>query len=97
MVVVLGVLSNIENMEILKAFKYRMYPNKTQKVFLEKQFGSARFVFNYFLRRCIDCYVQNKKGLNYNDTTKELALLKKQPEYIQQRQVSKKNKGSAKQ
>ena len=56
MVVILRVLSNIESIEILKAFKYRMYPNKTQKIFLEKQY--------------------------YNDTTKELVLLKKQPEYI---------------
>jgi putative transposase len=69
-------------MEILKAFKYRIYPNQSQKALLEKQFGAVRFVYNYFLDRCMKHYAETKKGLSYNETTKELALLKKKSEYI---------------
>ena len=29
-----------------KAFKYRIYPNKEQEVFLSKTFGCVRFVWN---------------------------------------------------
>lgn len=68
-------------METIKAFKYRIYPNKEQKIALEKQFGTVRFVFNHFLRRRIDYFAQVSKGLTYHDTAKELTLLKKQAEY----------------
>jgi len=32
---------------ILKAFKFRLYPNKTQEVLLNKTFGCVRFVWNH--------------------------------------------------
>ena len=34
---------------MLKAFKYRIYPTKTQIQLIEKHFGSTRFLYNYFL------------------------------------------------
>jgi putative transposase len=34
-------------MTILKAFKYRIYPNKTQQVLLHKTFGCVRVVWNH--------------------------------------------------
>lgn len=30
-------------------YRYRIYPNKEQKVLLEKHFGSCRFVYNKLL------------------------------------------------
>ncbi|MEE9312344.1 MAG: helix-turn-helix domain-containing protein, partial [Planctomycetota bacterium] len=35
-------------MKIYKAFKFRLYPNKKQQRSLGEQFGSCRWVWNYF-------------------------------------------------
>ena len=34
---------------MLKAYKYRIYPNNEQKVQIEKTFGCCRFVYNQTL------------------------------------------------
>ena len=34
---------------MLKAYKYRIYPNNEQKVQIEKTFGCCRFVYNRHL------------------------------------------------
>ena len=69
---------------IHKAFSFRLYPNKEQEKNLASQFGQARFVYNYFLRKRIDFYAANagseKQGLNYYDTANMLTELKKQPD-----------------
>ena len=36
-----------------KAYKFRMYPNSYQKQLLTKTFGCVRFIYNYFLDKCI--------------------------------------------
>ena len=35
-----------------KAYKFRLYPNETQKILINKTFGCYRFVYNYFLDKC---------------------------------------------
>ena len=35
-----------------KAYKFRLYPNATQRLLINKTFGCARFIYNYFLDRC---------------------------------------------
>lgn len=35
-----------------KAYKFRMYPNKTQQLLIHKTFGCYRFIYNYFLNKC---------------------------------------------
>lgn len=71
---------------INRAYKYRLYPNQTQKRILANQFGQARFIYNYFLQQCIDFYEinkeQNKKGLTYFETCKRLSKLKENPSFI---------------
>ncbi len=32
---------------MLKAYKYRLYPNKAQKELIDKTFGCCRFVYNF--------------------------------------------------
>lgn len=72
-------------MVVLKAYRYRFYPNKAQEEMLVRQFGMSRFVYNHFLRQRIDFYAANKgnekKGLTYHDTALMLTQLKQQPEY----------------
>ena len=34
-----------------RAYKFRLYPDNHQKIFINKTFGSARFVYNYYLEK----------------------------------------------
>ena len=34
-----------------KAYKFRIYPNETQKILLHKSFGCVRFIYNYYLSK----------------------------------------------
>lgn len=67
-----------------KVFKYRIYPNKKQKELIQKTFGCARFVYNYFLDLRINEYKNNGKSLNYYDTSKLLTQLKKEKEWLKE-------------
>ena len=60
-----------------RAYKFRIYPNKTQESLLQKTFGCVRFIYNYFLDRRIKAHEQNKKNIGYNECSKELTQLKK--------------------
>jgi putative transposase len=61
---------------MLKAFKYKLNPTDSQKVFLNKHFGCARFIFNFFLNQRITEYQTNSKSLSIYDNYKELTYLK---------------------
>ena len=52
---------------MLKAYKYRIYPNEEQKVQLAKTFGCVRYVFNYYLAKRIDLYKTIKKSMSKTD------------------------------
>lgn len=67
-----------------KAYKYRIYPNKTQKILIEKTFGCVRFVYNYFLNLQIKEYEYNKKSLSYSETSKLLTQLKKELQWLKE-------------
>ena len=43
-------------MSTLKAYKYRMYPNNTQRILIHKTFGCARFIYNKLLFDMIEYY-----------------------------------------
>lgn len=49
---------------MLKAYKFRIYPNDKQIVLLAKTFGCARFIYNKMLEDKINYYKQTKKKLN---------------------------------
>lgn len=67
-----------------KAFKFRLYPNKTQQRLLNKTFGCTRFVYNHFLARRIEMYKQNKINLSYNQCSRELTLLKQEFKWLKE-------------
>ncbi|SFV75032.1 Mobile element protein [hydrothermal vent metagenome] len=66
---------------MLKAYKYRIYPTKTQIALIEKHFGSVRFVYNYFLEYRQREYAKGNKKIGYMLTQSELTKLKKLDEY----------------
>lgn len=68
-------------MFMLKAFKYRLLPNKEQKVLLEKHFGCTRFVWNWALEKKTKSYQTDKTNLSRFDLQAELPKMKKQNDY----------------
>ena len=62
---------------MLKAYKYRIYPNKTQEVLLTKHFGCARYIYNYGLERKIKAYSETKKSVSRFTIQADLPKLKK--------------------
>lgn len=67
---------------IHKSYKFRIYPNEEQKVLLAKHFGATRFVFNYYLNKRKETYLEDKTTLSYYDNQKDLTLIKKHENYI---------------
>lgn len=49
---------------MLKAYKYRLYPNKEQKEYFAKCFGCVRFIYNRMLSDKIEYYKETKQKLN---------------------------------
>lgn len=45
---------------MLKAYKYRIYPNQEQRIYLAKTFGCVRFIYNKMLADRIKSYEENK-------------------------------------
>jgi putative transposase len=68
-------------MEIHKAYKFRLYPNKEQEILINKSIGSCRFVYNYFLDYKTKYYTEHKndkkKSLSFIETEHLLTILKK--------------------
>lgn len=71
-------------------YKYRIYPTEEQKVIFDKHFGCCRFVYNYFLNREKEFYLNNKEDIESKrikghntafDNLKVLTKLKKQEEF----------------
>ena len=52
---------------MLKAYKYRIYPNNEQKVQLAKTFGCCRFVYNQTLLYRKETYEKEKKSVSKTD------------------------------
>lgn len=49
---------------MLKAYKYRIYPNKTQEEQIKQHFGACRFVYNWALETKIKEYQVNKNHIS---------------------------------
>ena len=49
---------------MLKAYKYRLYPNKEQQEYFLKCFGCVRFIYNRMLSDKIEYYKETKQKLN---------------------------------
>ena len=65
-----------------RGYSCRIYPNKEQKIYLNKIFGCTRFVYNFFLQEKIKTYEESNKTLNKNEISRQLTQLKRNPEYI---------------
>ena len=67
-----------------KAFKYRMYPNREQRILLVKTFGCTRFVYNHYLAKRKDAYEKDGITFSYSACAKDLVYLKKEYEWLKE-------------
>ena len=67
------------NMKKNIAYKFRIYPNKEQRLLMGKTFGCVRFIFNKMLEDRIKYY--NETGLYLNNTP---AMYKKEFEWLKE-------------
>ena len=63
-------------MKKIRVYKFRIYPNKTQKEVFENYFGICRFIYNSVLAYKIDSY---KYGIKYSayDAINDFVKIKK--------------------
>lgn len=70
-------------MKILKAYKYRIYPNKEQEILIQKTFGCCRFVYNQTLAYRIGLYQTQEKSMSKFDCNEYVnKVLKPQYEFL---------------
>jgi putative transposase len=67
---------------VLKAYKYRMYPDETQKEMFLKHFGACRFVYNWALEQKINIYESESRQLTRFDLNNMLPDLKDEFEWL---------------
>ena len=68
------------HIKVLKGYVFRLYPNVEQKILINKTIGSARLIYNIFLRDRIDTYNNTKKGKSaYDQNIMIPSLLVKYP------------------
>jgi putative transposase len=69
---------------ILRAYKYRLYPDKKQEELISKTIGCCRFVYNYYLNKKIELYKTEEKSINYNACANDLKNLKKEHKWLKE-------------
>lgn len=68
-----------EGGEIMECtYKFRIYPNKEQKILIQKTFGSTRYVYNHYLADRIEQYKETGKSPTRFIQDKQLTDLKKE-------------------
>ena len=73
---------------MLRAYKYRLYPNATQRELMGKHFGCVRYLYNWGLAKKTEAYQTTGKSLSRFDLDKQLTALKQQEETQWLKQVN---------
>lgn len=63
-----------------RGYKYRIYPNASQRSLLERIFGCCRYVRNHFLALRRDEWKANQRSITYKDTSRLLTEMKQREE-----------------
>lgn len=73
---------------MLRAYKYRIYPDREQEILLGKTFGCVRFIYNYYLDQKKTVYETEKKSMSKTACNNDLNRRLKQ-EYPWLKEVDK--------
>lgn len=68
----------------MKAYKVKIYPNKTQQQALDANFGCTRFIYNKMIEVNQKKYHRTGKGLSGYDMQAYLPKLKKQYSFLKE-------------
>jgi len=68
---------------MIKSYRFRLYPNKSQRELMAQTFGNCRFVYNYYLDKRIKYYEETKETFGFYQCCKDLTELKKKYEWLQ--------------
>lgn len=66
---------------MIRAYRYRLKPNNTQSILLDKCIGCSRFIYNWGLALRNEHYQKEGKKLDWVEICKQITILKKQKEY----------------
>lgn len=66
---------------MLKAFKYKLYPNEEQRVLMSKTFGCCRKIYNHCLAFKNKRYAEHKQNVSRYELSGMLTFLKQTEEY----------------
>lgn len=69
---------------MLKAYKYRLYPNSSQREFFEQQFGTCRFIYNWALDLKSRTYADENRSMSKNELKSMLPGLKAQYPWLKE-------------
>ena len=69
---------------MLKAFKYRIYPDKEQQDLLNKHFGACRFIYNLALETKMAAYSSARVNLSRYDLQVQMKELKQECEWLKE-------------
>jgi len=72
------VIINLYLCDMLRGYRYRIYPTQEQTVFINKHLGCVRWLYNYALDKKISAYQKDKTQISRFDLQAELPSLKKQ-------------------
>lgn len=70
------------SMLVTRAYKIRLYPNKSQKTFFNKTFGCCRIVYNEMLWKISKDYKETKKKYSLEDKYNLFKLIKSKYEWM---------------
>lgn len=65
---------------MVRAYKFRLYPDPAQEEQILRTFGCCRFVYNYYLDMRTNVYKETGKTMGYNACATDLTQLKKGPD-----------------
>jgi len=72
------------NKSVNKSFKLRIYPSKEQQILINKTFGCARYIYNFFLNLKQKLYEYYCINLSYNHMSKILTELKRHKTWLKE-------------
>lgn len=73
---------------MLKAYKYRLYPNKEQTELLNKHIGCCRFIWNWALDKKTKTYQESGKSISRFDLQSLLPFMKKDKAFLWLKEVN---------
>lgn len=71
-------------MRVKYTYRFRLYPNKEQRILLAKHFGCSRFLYNHFLARRTKEYLTTGRSNNFVRDCKELTELKNEVVWLKE-------------